>query len=80
MDIPTLSRFFMWCSLINGALLLMWIGFCAFAPNLVYRTQSLWFSISRDSFDLLIYAFLGLFKIFFLVFNLVPWLALLIIA
>lgn len=79
MDIPTLTTFFMWCSIINGGLLILWIGFCMFAPNLVYRTQSFGFAIPRETFDVLIYAFLGLFKIFFLVFNFGPWLALLII-
>ena len=80
MDVPTLTGFFMWCSIINGGFLLLWTGFCMFAPNLVFRTQSLWFSISRENFDVLIYAFIGLYKIFFLVFNLVPFLALTIIA
>jgi hypothetical protein len=80
MDIPSLTGFFMWCSIINGGFLLLWTGCCIFAPNLVYRTQSRWFSIPRESFDVLIYAFIGLFKIFFLVFNLVPFLALTIIA
>jgi len=50
------------------------------APDRVYQTQSRWFPIPRETFDVLIYAFLGLFKIVFLVFNLVPYLALLIVA
>jgi hypothetical protein len=50
-----------------------------FAPDLVYRLQSIWFPLPRATFDLAIYAFIGLFKIFFLVFNLVPYLALLLI-
>jgi Family of unknown function (DUF6868) len=79
MDIQTLTSFFMWCSIINGGILILWIGICMFAPDLVYRTQSLWFSIPRATFDVVIYAFIGLFKIFFLVFNLVPYLALLLI-
>jgi hypothetical protein len=40
----------------------------------------MWFPIPRETFNVLIYGFLGLFKIFFLTFNLVPYLALLIIA
>ncbi len=35
--------------------------------------------IPREIFDVVIYAFLGLFKIVFLVFNAVPYLALLIV-
>lgn len=79
MDIQVLTDFFMWCSIINGGLLTLWTLFCGLAPDLVYRTQRLWFPIPRETFDLVIYAFLGLFKIVFLVFNLVPFLALLII-
>jgi hypothetical protein len=33
----------------------------------------------RETFNVVIYSFLGLFKIVFLVFNVVPWVALLII-
>ncbi|ALC16314.1 hypothetical protein DSOUD_1535 [Desulfuromonas soudanensis] len=80
MDIRTLTSFFLWCSIINGSILILWIGFCVFAPDLVYRTQRIWFPIPRETFDVLMYGFLGLFKIFFLTFNLVPYLALLIIA
>ncbi len=80
MDIPILTNFFMWCSIINGGLLLLWSLLCMFAPNLVYRTQSIFFPIPRETFDIVIYAFLGLFKVVFTIFNLVPYLALLIIA
>lgn len=79
MDLQTLTRFFMWCSIMNGGLLLFWTTMCLLAPELVYRTQRIWFPIPRETFDVVIYSFLGLFKIFFLVFNLVPYLALLII-
>jgi len=76
MDIQTLTTFFMWTTLINGSLLLLWTTMLLFAPNLTYRTQSKWFPISRETFNVLTYLFLGLFKIFFLFFNLVPYLAL----
>ena len=79
MDIQTLTTFFMWCTLINGALLIFWIIMCIIAPGLVYHTQSIWFSISRETFDIVIYSFLGLFKIFFLFFNVVPYIVLQII-
>ncbi len=52
---------------------------CGLAPDLVYRTQNKWFPIPRETFNVVIYSFLGLFKIFFLVFNAVPYVALLII-
>jgi hypothetical protein len=80
MNIQDITDFFMWCSLINGGLLVLWTLFILFAPDLVYKTQSRFIAIDRKAFDTIIYAFLGLFKIFFLFFNLVPYLALLIIS
>ena len=52
---------------------------CILVPDLVYRTKSKWFPIPRETFNVVIYSFLGLFKIVFLVFNLVTYLVLLII-
>ena len=79
MDIQTLTTFFMWCTIINGGLLILWVLFFMCAPDLVYLTQSKWFPISRETFNVVFYSFLGLFKIVFLVFNVVPYIALLIV-
>ena len=80
MDLQTLTGFFMWCSIVNGGFLILWVAFCVTAPNLVYRTQSKWFPIPRETFTVVIYSLLGSFEILFLVFNLVPYVALLIVA
>jgi hypothetical protein len=79
MTIQTFTTFFMWCTIINGGLLMLWTILCIAAPDLVYRTQSKWFPIPRDKFNVVIYSFLGAFKIAFIVFNLTPWVALIII-
>jgi hypothetical protein len=79
MDIETLTRFFKWCTIINGTLLVFWIIMLISAPEMIYRTQRRWFPIQRETFNIVIYCFLGLFKIFFLIFNLVPWVALIIV-
>jgi hypothetical protein len=79
MDIKTLTTFFMWCTIINGALFIYWVLICKFAPDFVYRMQSKWVSISRETYNVLMYSFLGLFKIIFLVFIVIPYVALLII-
>jgi len=79
MDIEFVTAFFMWCSIINGGLLLFWTLMWMLSPNLVYKTQSSWFPMPREQFDLVMYKFIGLFKIMFLVFNLVPYLALQIV-
>jgi hypothetical protein len=79
MDIQTLTTFFMWCTVIDGVLLVISTTIYMLAPDFVYRIQSMWFPIPRETFNVVFYAFLGLFKIFFIVFNVVPYVALLII-
>ena len=79
MDIQTLTRFFMWCTIINGSIMILWTTIFLLAPDFVYRVKGKCFHIPRESFNVIVYSFLGLFKIFFLVFNAVPFVALLII-
>ena len=79
MDIQTLKLFFMWCTIINASVLFFWTLIFSLAPNLVYRVQTIWFPISRETYNVVFYSFLGLFKAIFLIFNAVPYLALLII-
>ncbi len=78
MDIPTLTSFFMWCTIINGALLVFGTIMCMLVPDLVYRKHSKFFPIPRETFNVVIYSFLGLFKVFFVVFNVTPYVVLLI--
>ena len=69
----------MWCTIINSGLLMFWAVIFMSAPDLVYRIQSKFFPISRENFEVVLYSLLGFFKMLVIVFNLVPWLALLII-
>ncbi len=79
MDIHTLTRFFMWCTILNGGILTLSSLICTFASDWTYRQHSKWFHISRDAFNVAIYSFVGLFKVAFLMFNLIPYVALLIV-
>jgi len=79
MDIQMITRFFMWCTILNGGLLILSFLICTFSGDWVHRMHSKWFPMPRETFNVVIYSFLGLFKIAFLVFNVVPWVALLII-
>lgn len=79
MDTQTLTRFFLWCTIIDGTLLVLWTALCLLTPDLLYRIQSKWFPIPRETYNVVIYSFLGVFKIVFLVFNVVPYVALLIV-
>jgi hypothetical protein len=79
MNIETLAAFFAWCTVTNGSLLIFWTAALMLVPDRVYATQRRWFPIPRETFKVVIYEFLGLFKTLFLVLNLVPYLALRII-
>ena len=79
MDINTIRAFFMWCTIINGALFILSFLFCAFAGDWIYKMQNRWFAIPREKFNVVIYSFIGLYKIFVITFNLIPFIALLII-
>ena len=79
MDIQTLTSFFMWCSIINIGFLIFLALVYMLMPNLAYQLQSKFIPISRETFDIVFYSFIGFFKVVVLVFNVVPWIALIII-
>ena len=73
-----ITTFFLYCTIINGTILALAIIGSILGPDLGYRLQSQWFQIPRDTLHVIIYSFLGIFKIFWLVFNVAPYMALLI--
>ncbi len=79
MDIDSIRAFFMWCTILNVALLSLSSLMCICAADWVYRIHNKWFSISRETFNVAIYSFIGLYKILVFVFNLIPYIALLIV-
>lgn len=80
MDIKTLIGFFKWCTLINVCLFAFTTVMFMLAPDLLYMTQSWLFPITREAFHLVLYSFLGLYKITIIVFNVVPLISLLIVS
>jgi len=79
MNNKKLAAFFMWCTIINGGLLVLAIIIGIIGLDLVYGVQGKLFQIPREAFNVVYYSFLGLYKIVWLVFNAVPYVALLII-
>jgi hypothetical protein len=69
----------MWCTIINGMLLVLSIAIFVVAPNWMYQWQSIMFPVSQNAFNAAMYSFLGLYKVVWLVFNAVPYVALLIV-
>jgi hypothetical protein len=79
MDIRTLRAFFKWCTIINVALFVVSAIMILAASDFIYSAHGQLFHMPREAFDVVLYAFLGLYKIAILVFNLAPYVALRII-
>jgi hypothetical protein len=79
MDIQILTTFFMWCTIINLGLLILTSIVCIFLADFSYRMNNRFFSISRETFNIGVFSFVALYKIVVITFNLVPYIALLII-
>lgn len=80
MTLLILKQFFMWCSIINFGLLLLSSLIMLLVPDAFFKIHHKWFNIDRQAFNITIYAFLGILKLFFYVFNLIPYIALVIIS
>ena len=76
MDIQKLTKFIMWCSIINGAILVLSVIGIVLGPDIGLDLQSKLFNIPRETLNVALYLFLGLFKIVWLVFNVTPYVAL----
>ncbi len=79
MEMETLRAFLGWCTILNGALLIIVFLIMAAAGDGIYRIHGRWFNITREAFTLTVYCFIGAMKLVVLMFNLVPYLALVIL-
>jgi hypothetical protein len=79
MDIRTLTAFFKWCTIINVGLFAFSAIMLMAMPDFIHAAHGQLFDLSREAFDIIVYAFLALYKIAILVFNLVPYVALRIV-
>lgn len=80
MSLAQLQEFLLWCTLINMGLLLFWFLMFSLARNWVYRLHSRWFKLSPESFDRIHYSAMVFFKISVILFNLIPYVALHLVA
>ncbi|NUN96721.1 MAG: hypothetical protein HUU16_11165 [Candidatus Omnitrophica bacterium] len=79
MDLQKLTKFFLWCTILNAGLLILWAVMLVTAMDWVYGLQTAFFPIPRDIFPIVMYAFIGFYKSLVLVFNVIPLVALLIV-
>jgi hypothetical protein len=80
MDIATLRTFFGWCTVINVGMMILSFALLIPLSDFVYRVHSRLFPMSREAFNIIIYSYLGIYKILVIVFCLVPYVALSIMA
>ena len=79
MGIQTLTTFFMWCTILNIGILVVWTIVFGLAPDFTYRIQTKLFPMPRETFNVVVYSGLAIYRIVFVAFNLVPYVALVII-
>ena len=79
MNIQKLKAFFLWCTIINGCLMVFGFIISIICLDLVTSIHGNLFQIPREVINVAYYSFLGLYKIVWLVFNVVPYVALCII-
>jgi hypothetical protein len=80
MNLPFVSEFLLWCLVINYIILLWWFAAFVFAHGWMFRLHSRWFRLSEERFDSMHYTGMAIYKIGILLFNLVPYIVLRIMA
>ena len=76
MTTELLIAFFKWCVLINVGLMSLTAVLLITSSDWVYKVHHRWFPLERHAFNVAIYCFLGLWKILFFLFCLIPYIAL----
>ena len=76
MDIDTLTAIFGWMSVINFGILMIVVFMYAVAADWVYSLTTKFFPVPRNAYDIGVYWGIQLFRLFFVFFNVVPFIAL----
>jgi len=80
MSIEITRDVLLWCAVINYGLLLVWFLFFVLAHDWMQRLHGRWFDFADGQFDVIHYASMALYKLGIILFNLVPFIALHIVA
>ena len=79
MNIEQLTEFLKWMSIINIGLLLFSTFAVLTMKSLMVKMHSKLFGVTETQISQVVYAYLGIFKVLIIVFNIVPYIALMII-
>lgn len=80
MTVELIRDFLLWCAVINYGILLIWFLTLKYWRDLIYGLHGRWFRLSMEQFDMLHYGGMAIYKIGIILFNLVPLIAILIVA
>lgn len=80
MNLELLKEFFGWMTVINLGLFIFSAIMCMAAKGFIQRIHGKLFGLGAESINAFLYGYIGVYKIVFIVFNLVPWLALVIMS
>jgi hypothetical protein len=80
MTLADLTVFFQWATIFGLGIYLLTAGVSIFGRDFLYGLHKKWFAMSRETFNVAIYSYLGFFKIQLTLFVIVPYLALLMMS
>jgi hypothetical protein len=80
MDMEQLTQVFKWMTIINVVLLTLSSVLIMLLKNVMCRMHAKLFGIPEQSVAVAAYAYMGIYKVFVLVFSIVPYIALSIVA
>lgn len=79
MSVEIITKVLAWCTTINLALLILGAILFRISRGWIFRIHGRWYNLSNDQFNAINYGAIAFYKILFLVFNLIPYLALRIV-
>jgi hypothetical protein len=79
MNIEMMRDFFLWSVAISYAILFLWFLVFMLGREWIRRFHGRWFRLSDESFDVIHYAGMAVFKIGIILFALVPYITLCVI-
>ena len=74
------GEFLFWCTILNYLVLLLWFAAFSLAHEWMVKLHGRWFRLTVTQFDTLHYGAMAAYKVGILLFNLVPLVALHIVA
>lgn len=78
--LETVREMLGWATLLNWGVLALWFGTMLLAHDGLQALHGRWFAIHPERFDEIHYGLMGAYKVLILLFNLMPYLALRIVA